>query len=121
MKTHNFILTGCDTDSISFCKIDGSPFSDFEQQSLLADLNSQYPSKIRFEHDGIFETMVVLKAKNYILKSYVCKKCKKQGLSSCEHEEARITKKGSSLKSSKIEPRLKDFMGEIIKILLEKE
>lgn len=117
---HNFTLINCDTDSISFAKRDGTPFTEEEQVNLLAELNSLYPPKIKFEHDGMFETVCILKAKNYILKAAVCKKCKKAGDKSCQHE-ARITKKGSSLKSSKIEPAIKEFMGEIINAILEGE
>jgi hypothetical protein len=118
---NNFTLVNCDTDSISFCKPDQSPFTEDEQANLLAELNSLYPSKIHFEHDGVFETVCILKAKNYILKAYVCKKCKKSGLKTCGHDEAKLTKKGSSLKSSKTEPALKEFMGEIINSILARQ
>lgn len=118
MNTRDFTLVNLDTDSISFSKPDGSPFTEDEQVSLLAELNSLFPPKIRFEHDGVYDTVVILKAKNYILKALVCKKCKKAGGATCNHEEAKITKKGSSLKSSKIEPALKDFMSEVINSLL---
>ncbi len=101
MNTHNFTLVNCDTDSISFAKPNGAPFSAEEQASLLAELNSNYPEKIKWEHDGMYEKVVILKAKNYILQ-----------------KDGKVTKKGSSLKSSKIEPRLKDFMSEIIECLL---
>ena len=30
-------------------------------------LNEQFPDKIRFEHDGIFSKVIVVKSKNYIL------------------------------------------------------
>jgi DNA polymerase elongation subunit (family B) len=101
MKTHNFIISFLDTDSIAFSKPDGSPFSEEEQLMLLADLNSNFPPKIRFEHDGVFSSVVILKAKNYIL-----------------NQNGKLTKKGSSLKSSKTEPRMKDFMGEVIDLLI---
>jgi hypothetical protein len=118
MKTHNFSLVNMDTDSISFSKPDGAPFTEEEQHSLLAELNSLYPPKIKFEHDGYFEKVCILRAKNYVLKSYVCKKCKKKSLPKCDHQE-RIVKKGSALKSSKLEPKLKQFIHEIIEVLIE--
>lgn len=99
--THDFLLAPVDTDSISFCKQDGEPFTDEEQDSLLNEINSMLPEYIVYADDGYFDRICVLKAKNYILK---------QG--------DKVKLKGSSLKSSKIEPRLKDFMGEIINCLL---
>lgn len=90
-----------DTDSISFSKQDGSPFTPEEQASLLQDLNSNFPEKIKWEHDGIWDSVIVLKSKNYILK-----------------QAGKVTKKGSSLKSSKTERGLKDFMDLIISELL---
>lgn len=101
MKTNNFTLVNLDTDSVSFCKKNMVPFTEEEQFSLLEDLNSNFPEKIRWEHDGVFSKVIILKAKNYILL-----------------KDNKLTKKGSSLKSSKIEPRLKDFMDEVIQCLL---
>lgn len=102
MITHNFNLVNMDTDSISFCKPDGAPFTEQEQIELLKDLNSNYPDKIRFEHDGIFPVVCVLKTKNYILLD----------------EKGKLKKKGSSLKSSKIEKGLSDLMDQIIHSLV---
>lgn len=101
MKTHNFKLVNADTDSISFCKQDGSEFSEEEQQELLAELNSNFPPTIEFEHDGLFNKLIVLKAKNYIL-----------------YDGEKIKLKGSSLKSSTMEPKLKEFNNEIINAMV---
>lgn len=101
MKTHNFTLVNLDTDSISFSKEDGSLFSEEEQIQLLEELNSNFPDKIKWEHDGLYDKIVVLKAKNYIL-----------------YQDGKIKKKGSSLKSSKTEKSLKEFMSEVIDCLV---
>lgn len=101
VQMNNFKLINCDTDSISFSKPDGSPFSTKEQEDLLKNLNSQFPEKIRFEHDGIYDKVIILKAKNYIL-----------------YQDGKIKKKGSSLRSSKTEIGLKEFMSEIINCLI---
>lgn len=106
LKTHNFTLVNLDTDSVSFCKKDGTSFTEEEQLSLLQDLNSHFPDKIRWEHDGLYDKVVVLKAKNYIL------------YDSNEDDRKKIKKKGSSLKSSKTEKALKEFMDEIIECLI---
>ena len=104
MRTFNVI--GCDTDSILFCKEDQNEFSEEECVSLLKDLNSHFPEGISWEDDGTFETVIVFKAKNYVLK----KKGQKPKY------------KGSALKATLKEPRLKDFIKELIKeIGLERE
>jgi hypothetical protein len=100
---YNFKLTNADTDSISFCKQDMSLFSKDEQESLLNELNEYFPPTIRFEHDGVFPFFVVLKAKNYIMQT----------------EDGKVKMKGSSLKSSTMEPKLKEFTKEIITAILE--
>ena len=97
VKEKNFILVNCDTDAIGYCKSDMSIISKDEQVSLLNELNSLFPDKIRFEPDGYFSTFIVLKAKNYVM-----------------YDGNKIKIKGSALKSSKIESGLKDFQGEII-------
>lgn len=99
---HNFNVFGCDTDSIIFCKADQTPFTEEEQKHLLNEINSKLPSRIKFEHDGIFSSVIYLKAKNYIL-----------------FDGKKIKQKGSSLKSSTLEPRLKDFLEDMIKVMLD--
>lgn len=101
MKTHNFTMVNLDTDSISFSKQDGSAFSEEETTLLLQELNSNFPDKIKWEHDGLYPKIIVLKIKNYIL-----------------YDGKKITKKGSSLKSSKTEKALKQFMDEVIEALV---
>lgn len=100
-QCHDFILNGCDTDSIMFSKVDKTPFTEEEQQSLLAELNSIFPAHLRWEHDGVYTRVVYLKSKNYIL-----------------WDGKKIKYKGSSLKSSTLEPALKDFLSEIIDAIL---
>ncbi len=94
---HDFTIVNLDTDSISFCKKDQSPFSKEETEALLTELNSRFPDGIKWADDGLYETMVVLKAKNYIL-----------------YDGKKIKQKGSALKSSKIEPALKEMIAAII-------
>lgn len=62
-----FELVNCDTDSISFCRRDGGEITDSEREKLLNDLNSLFPNQILWEDDGYFKTMIVVKAKNYIM------------------------------------------------------
>lgn len=99
MTNHDFTLVNADTDSISFCKPDQTEFTEEEQENLLQELNSLFPEKIKFESEGIFSHVIVLKAKNYVLK--------KAG------EKPKY--KGSAIKATTKEPRLQDFIKDIIK------
>lgn len=99
---HDFILTNCDTDSISFCRKDMTPFTKEELKFLKDELNSLFPDTIVFEDDGYFDTFIVLRAKNYIMKS-----------------GDKIKYKGSGLKNQNKEPALKEFMFEIVDAMLE--
>lgn len=99
--SHNFLVTNADTDSITICKPDQSPFSKEEQAALIEEINNLLPEYIKFDNDGIFEKFIVLKAKNYIM-----------------YDGKKIKLKGSSLKSSTIEPVLKSMLNEMIDALV---
>jgi DNA polymerase elongation subunit (family B) len=94
----NFTLVNADTDSISI-SLDGRELSEGERKFYLTSLNILYPDKIRFADDGYYETVIILKAKNYVLK--------KKG--------AKPTYKGSAIKATLKEPRLKNFIKDIIR------
>lgn len=100
--TSNFNLVNWDTDSVTVCKPDGSPFSEEEQNNLLKALNNEFPEKISWEPDGYFKKVIVLKAKNYVL---------------FDGKKTKI--KGSALKSSKLEAACKEMQQEIIKAIIE--
>lgn len=99
---NRLVLVNCDTDSISYCKQDRSSFSEDERESLLSSLNQNYPEKIRFEDDGYYPTVIVLKAKNYIL-----------------WDGKRIKTKGSALKATTKEKALKEMIDETVGFILE--
>lgn len=101
-KQHDFRIVGGDTDSIMFCKQDMSPFSKQEQNDLLDEINSMLPDLIKFENDGVFSKVLYLKAKNYIMVD----------------EKGKRTMKGSSLKSSTLEPALKYMLNRMIDAIL---
>lgn len=105
MKSHDFTLINCDTDSITFCKSDMSVIDKKEQEFLLDELNSLYPENIKFEHDGYFPSFVVVKAKNYIMLD----------------DKGKLKIKGSSMRSLKTEPIMKLMIDEIVKALVNHE
>jgi hypothetical protein len=86
------------------CKPDQAVWTKEEQSLFLKSLNEQFPEKIKFEHDGIFETVVVIKSKNYALRPEGSKK---------------IKIKGSGIKDQKKEPALKEMMNKVIEHLME--
>jgi len=99
---HNFILTGCDTDSIMICNRDGGEITVEQREELLNEVNSLFPEYIKFADDGYYKSVLYFKAKNYIL-----------------YDGKKIKYKGSSLKSSTLEPALKQFIDETVKCLIE--
>ncbi len=101
--SHDFNVIGADTDSIIFCKKDGSVFDKNEQEELLNEINSLLPKNIVFAHDGIFPKVISLKTKNYILKD----------------ENGKIKYKGSSLRNPSLEPALKEFLERTVTAILE--
>jgi DNA polymerase I len=96
------ILVNCDTDSITFAYKDGRDLTEEQRKDLIKDLNSKYPDRIRFEDDGYYKTIIVLKAKNYIL-----------------YDGKKIKTKGSSLKDAKKEKALKEFMFKIVEAIID--
>lgn len=108
MNCHNFNIGVVDTDSISFCNRDGSPFSKEELKSLLQEINDLCPEFITFEDDGYYKKCIVLKAKNYIL--YDPTK---------EKERDRKQVKGSAFKSSSKEPAIAQMMQDMVNAILD--
>ena len=102
---HNFKLVNCDTDSIMICKTDFAPFLINERQDLLKEINSIFPTNIKWEDDGYYFNVICLASKNYVLKS----------------EDGKIKYKGSALKSSKTEPALREFLYAIIQTILDEK
>lgn len=101
---HDFVLTNSDTDSISFRKPDGSPFSEKEQESLIAEINTLMPKMIEYEHDGYYDAVLVIKAKNYVLKT-----------------GDKIKYKGSSILDAKKEKALMELMHDVINDLIDND
>jgi hypothetical protein len=100
--SHNFIIGPTDTDSISFCKEDGSPMTKLERATLLLEINNMSPELIVWEDDGYYPVVLALKAKNYVLLT----------------EDNAIKIRGSGLKASQKEPILKEMQDKIINCLL---
>lgn len=103
----DFIITGADTDSISFCKKDEKSFSKEEQENLIIEINDLLPDLIKYENDGYFKSFMVAKAKNYAM---------------IEHGKNKsLTIKGSGLKVTNKEIALKELIENTINLLLAKK
>jgi DNA polymerase I len=91
-----------DTDSICVCK--GSMFTSGEvRAAFVRGLNSKFPERIKWEDDGFYERVLILRIKNYVL-----------------DQNGKRTIKGSALKATLKEPALKAFIEETINELIHK-
>lgn len=100
---HNFIIGPTDTDSISFCKSDMSPFTKDELEALLKEINDISPEFMDWSHDGYYPTCIAIRAKNYLTVD----------------EKGKMKIKGSALKAPMKEKALKRFLDEIIQLLVD--
>lgn len=101
---HNFIIGPTDTDSISFCKVDMSPFHKEELEQLIAEINDLSPEYMDWAEDGLYDACLVLKAKNYVLV-----------------KNNDYTYRGSSLKDTKRELAIREMLQVLIKDIIENE
>jgi hypothetical protein len=106
MKNHNFIVGVVDTDSTSYCKPDMSPFSKEEIDSLIAEINSISPEFMVWENDGYYDTCIIIRAKNYVLR---------------ENGTGKVTFKGSATKDQKKELVLQEFLKEMLINILDND
>ncbi len=102
VKKRGYQLVNVDTDSFSYTK--GREVGEVEFNEDIEDINRLYPELIVWEDDGMFDKVIVLKSKNYVLKS---------GDS--------LTIKGSALKDQKKEKALSDFLKGCIKLMLNSD
>ena len=98
----NFSIVNCDTDSISFTA--NKELGTDQRVDLLKELNSLYPSSIRFEDDGYYKCVLVLKAKNYVL-----------------FDGEKMKLKGSSIKDQKKEKALSEMLNLMLKDIIHNE
>lgn len=106
MKQHDFIVGVVDTDSTSYCKPDMSPFSKEEINQLIEEINSISPEFMIWENDGYYESCIIIRAKNYVLKEY---------------GTGKVTFKGSATKDQKKELALQEFLKEMLTNILDND
>lgn len=97
-KNRNLQIVNADTDSISFTN-----GTDLDMDQCLLELNELSGKGISWENDGIYEKVIVVKIKNYVL----------QG--------EKLTIKGSALKATGKEKALQKYIKELIDLMLNDE
>jgi DNA polymerase elongation subunit (family B) len=95
-----YTLVNVDTDSFSITN--NAPVTDEMFTAKLAELNSLYPKLIRWEHDGIYEKVIVIRAKNYVLV-----------------RKGKVKIKGSAITDPKKEPALTEMLGCAVRAILD--
>jgi DNA polymerase elongation subunit (family B) len=101
MPRHDWKLVNLDTDSLSFCKNDGSKYTEQEKQMIFEGLNKIMYSE--WEDDGEFDKLIVIKAKNYVMKT----------------SDGKIKIKGSSIMDAKKEPALREMLEKLLMDLMD--
>jgi len=99
---YNFQICNTDTDSISFCTENQKYIVKRAREELVKEINEISPEFMEWADDGYYKKFIILKAKNYIT----------------QDEDGKVKYKGSGLKSSKLEPALKEFLYKIIDSIL---
>ena len=107
----NNIIVNVDTDSLMIVKPDQSPWSKKEQEDFLAALNEQFPEKIKWEHDGVYTSVLVAGSKNYGLLPEP----------KDDKNPVKIKLKGSAFKDQKKEPAMLEMIKTIIDICLNQD
>lgn len=99
---NGYVLVNVDTDSFSITKSERGDSGQYSK--FLENLNSLFPKLIRWEHDGIYEKVIVIRAKNYVLV-----------------KNGKLKVKGSALTDQKKEPALAEMLEQMIEALLNDE
>jgi len=99
---NNFQIANVDTDSISFCKPDGSFIPLEERKAFIKDINDKSPEFMTWSDDGYYKKVIILKAKNYVLLD----------------EKGEIKYKGSAIKAPGKELALREFIKEMLNLML---
>lgn len=97
-----YTLVNVDTDSFSITN--GTTIGRDLFNNELTTLNALYSSLIKWENDGIYEKVIVIRAKNYVLV-----------------KDGKIKFKGSAITDPKKEPALTEMLKEMVYALLDDE
>lgn len=97
-----YTLVNVDTDSFSITQNQATTKETWK--SFLDELNQQFPKLIKWEDDGIYEKVIVIRAKNYVMV-----------------KNGKVKIKGSAIRDQKKEPALVEMLKKMIDALLNDE
>lgn len=100
---NNFQIVNADTDSISFCLGDRSFISKEQRNTFVKEINDLSPEFMQWADDGYYKKVIILMAKNYVLQT----------------EDGKIKYKGSAVKAPGKPLALREFIKEMIGLILE--
>lgn len=100
-KSKGYEIVLVDTDSIKYYD-PHNPLTPDVTAVNTKEVNALFPSGIKWDDEGIYKVFVVVKSKNYIMVD----------------SNDKVKLKGSSMKSSKLEPSLKVLQKDIIDMLI---
>lgn len=95
-----YVIANADTDSFVYKPSQRLTMHQFNAE--IAEINELFPEAIKWENDGRYRSLVIVKAKNYAMKSYTNK----------------ATIKGSGLKGTMKEAALREYMSKMLDLLL---
>lgn len=96
--------TLANTDTDSFSVTNGQPVDKAEFKTFINELNSLYPELIQWTDDGVYEKVIVIRAKNYVLV-----------------KDGKVKIKGSAITDQKKEPALTEMLKNMVTALLDDE
>lgn len=109
-----YTLVNVDTDSFSYTNNIRPSKDEFKVE--VGELNKLYPSLIQWEDDGVFEKVIIVAAKNYILQK-APEWCKASDYDS--EGKIKIKYKGSSITDQKKEGALREFLSKSFDVILQ--
>lgn len=101
-ETKGYRVPNGDTDSISYTYPNQEPISEEDRKANLAEINALCPELIKWEDDGYYLTVLICKAKNYVL-----------------YDGKKVKIKGSALKATTKALALRELINEIIQSILD--
>jgi DNA polymerase elongation subunit (family B) len=101
-EAKSYLIPNADTDSISYTKYDQSEITKEEKEENLQEVNALFPEKIKWEDDGYYLNVIIMRAKNYVL-----------------FDGKKVKIKGSALKATGKSAAMKEMINTMIQSILD--
>jgi DNA polymerase elongation subunit (family B) len=106
VRDEGFTPIECDTDGIMFTYSQQIHLTDFDVAKIMGTINDRTPDWVNVELEGVFDSMLSFRKKNYALR-------KDAGGS--------IELKGGAFKARSLEPFLRRYMAEVVELMLNED